>query len=238
MLAIADGLRKVGHDVTIRSVHVDRHELSDCDAVVLVELEDEALAVEYAISASLTDTTVAALGTAVTMLVANDLAKGRVVAAPGFGELSGGALRSENSAVADGNLVTASGPHAVSDLVRLLRQQTEIPVAQDAETLAEVIEMFEGFGYTASVKTEPDGDLTCLGCRVASPAHKFRVDGLRRLEGASDPDDLLVVAALECPNCGARASLILGYGPNASSEDTKVLQDLDRVDERRNPAQG
>ncbi len=59
------------------------------------------------------------------------------------------------------------------------------------------------------------------------PAADVRVDALRRLEGASDPDDLLAVAAAECRVCGTRATLVLGYGPSATTDDTEVLASLE-----------
>ena len=44
---------------------------------------------------------------------------------------------------------------------------------------------------------------------------------LRRLEGASDPDDMLAVVAVECANCGLRGSLVLNYGPTATEDDCR-----------------
>ena len=57
-------------------------------------------------------------------------------------------------------------------------------------------------------------------------AAEIPVLDLRRLEGASDPDDMLAVLALECPNCGLRGSLVLNYGPTATEEDAAVLLGL------------
>lgn len=50
---------------------------------------------------------------------------------------------------------------------------------------------------------------------------------LRRLEGASDPDDMLAVVAVQCPECGRRGTVTLGYGPAASPPDGDVLRALD-----------
>jgi hypothetical protein len=55
---------------------------------------------------------------------------------------------------------------------------------------------------------------------------------LRRLEGASDPDDMLAVVALECGVCGVSGTMVLGYGPAASDIDGDVLRALqDRREE-------
>jgi hypothetical protein len=50
---------------------------------------------------------------------------------------------------------------------------------------------------------------------------------LRRLEGASDPDDLVAVVGLVCPVCGARIAAVLHYGPTASAAEADVLAALD-----------
>jgi hypothetical protein len=56
---------------------------------------------------------------------------------------------------------------------------------------------------------------------------------LDRTEGASDPADMVAVAALVCPRCGARGTVALKYGPEASPEEDEVLRLLDDVDRRR-----
>ena len=57
------------------------------------------------------------------------------------------------------------------------------------------------------------------------------MEALHRLEGASDPEDEAVVAALECPACGAWGTIVLSYGPQSSAEDAAVLANL--IDDRR-----
>jgi hypothetical protein len=49
---------------------------------------------------------------------------------------------------------------------------------------------------------------------------------LRRMEGASDPADMMAVVALECGVCGASGTMVLGYGPTASDVDSDVLRAL------------
>jgi len=60
-----------------------------------------------------------------------------------------------------------------------------------------------------------------------SAAEVVAVDALRRLEGASDPDDMIVVAAVSCPKCGAKGTLVLKYGPEATPEESEVLRSLE-----------
>jgi hypothetical protein len=49
------------------------------------------------------------------------------------------------------------------------------------------------------------------------------MSSLRRMEGASDPGDMMAVVAIECPSCQAQGTLVLGFGPAASAEDSDVL---------------
>ena len=100
-------------------------------------------------------------------------------------------------------------------------------VARDATTLLEVLHAFEEKGFKGEFAVRGDAAIECLTCRRERPASSFGARVLHRLEGASDPDDMLAIAALVCPNCGTRGSLVLNYGPLASAEDAAVLRDLD-----------
>ena len=40
---------------------------------------------------------------------------------------------------------------------------------------------------------------------------------------------MLVVAAVECPACGMKATIVLHYGPAASPEEVEVLRHLERA---------
>ena len=101
-------------------------------------------------------------------------------------------------------------------------------VARDAATLLEVLQAFEREGYTAQFAAREGANVECLSCRNAQRSDDLGIDHLRRLEGASDPDDMLAVAALRCSACGARGTLVLNYGPAAEQEDAEVLRGLER----------
>lgn len=75
--------------------------------------------------------------------------------------------------------------------------------ARDATTLLEVLRAFEERGFEGEFAVRDDGTI------------------------ASDPADMLAVAALVCANCGTRGTLVLNYGPLASAEDAAVLRELD-----------
>ena len=100
--------------------------------------------------------------------------------------------------------------------------------ASDGTTLVEVIRTFEVDGYTGQFAAAADGQVTCFSCHMDHPAAEFHLDELRRTEGASDPDDMVAVAALRCPHCGAKGTVALKYGPDASVEESEVLAQLER----------
>ena len=106
-------------------------------------------------------------------------------------------------------------------------------VARGSETLLDVLGRFTTHGFVASftpVDGGAEGRLRCETCRAEFAANEPVVYELRRLEGASDPDDMLAVVALECPRCATRGSLVLNYGPTAMPEDAAALTNLREPD--------
>jgi hypothetical protein len=93
----------------------------------------------------------------------------------------------------------------------------------DGLTIAEVLERFEGAGYRGQFRAVEGARLECLTCRQEVDAASVELDRLCRLEGTSDPDDMLAAAALHCPNCGALGTVLLNYGPEAPIDDAEVL---------------
>ena len=101
-------------------------------------------------------------------------------------------------------------------------------VARDANTLLDVIATLEGEGFRGQFVARDGAEVECTKCKTRTPASEMAGDHrLRRLEGASDPADMLAVAALTCPSCGTKGTLVLNYGPEASSTDGEVLHCLD-----------
>jgi hypothetical protein len=96
-------------------------------------------------------------------------------------------------------------------------------VARDAETLLEVLADNDRRGWSTQFVARAEAAIECQDCHNHFAAAETSVLELRRLEGASDPDDMLAVAAIECPHCSHRGSLVLNYGPTASTEDAAVL---------------
>ena len=74
--------------------------------------------------------------------------------------------------------------------------------------------------------SRPAGRVLCVSCHMESDAEEMEVDALQRAEGVSDPADMLAVAALVCPVCNSRGTLVVGYGPEADPDDAEVLARL------------
>ncbi len=96
-------------------------------------------------------------------------------------------------------------------------------VPSDNTTLVEVLAALRRSGYEHSLTARDDGELSCSNCGQRTPPEQFDVDHERRLEGASDPADEMLVLAGTCEACGERAVIVLGFGPTASPADEAVL---------------
>jgi hypothetical protein len=100
-------------------------------------------------------------------------------------------------------------------------------VPRDASSIVGITGTLESDGYTAAFSSRTGGRIRCDACGTESDASVFTAHQFRRLEGASDPEEMLAVAALVCPVCDARGVLVLTYGPLATEEDAEVLARLD-----------
>lgn len=99
-------------------------------------------------------------------------------------------------------------------------------VARDASSLVSVEQSLRAAGFTGDFRSVANGRVECLSCGRDSDAAVCAVHQLRRLEGASDPDELVLVVAIECPHCRTPGTLALTYGPMATDEDLDVLARL------------
>src|SRR5947207_6193376 len=102
--------------------------------------------------------------------------------------------------------------------------------APEARSLSEILAMYEAKGFTSQFGTRPGGRIVCFSCHFEAPADEFGLVSLSRTEGASDPDDMLAVAALRCPQCQRQGTLVLNYGPEPSEDDVDGLKRLVGVD--------
>jgi hypothetical protein len=93
--------------------------------------------------------------------------------------------------------------------------------------LIRVLADVENEGYEAQFVPRPDGMVLCRSGGHEFAALDVLADQERRLEGVSDPADMLIVYALRCPICGAAGTLVLHYGPEASADEADVLVAID-----------
>lgn len=108
--------------------------------------------------------------------------------------------------------------------------------AEGADTLIGVLADATAAGYTATFVIEPGAAITCRTCGTRSPASALEVASYRRLEGASDAADMMLVALTACPACGARGAITVGYGPNTHENEAELLSELDLRDVEPGPA--
>ena len=109
-----------------------------------------------------------------------------------------------------------------------IETETEPPTQSASEdpsdhtTLVEIINGYRESGFDSDFSALEGAAIRCDSCGAETAAGEFAIQSLRRMEGASDPDDMLAVIATCCPICSADGTLILGYGPMASGDDVDV----------------
>jgi hypothetical protein len=96
----------------------------------------------------------------------------------------------------------------------------------DNTTLSDVLSGYADAGFTSTFAAQDGSVVRCDSCGSELDPSRIHMRSLRRLEGASDPADMMAVVAMECGVCGASGTMVLGYGPAASDEDSDVLRAL------------
>ncbi len=107
----------------------------------------------------------------------------------------------------------------------LLNEAGDDLTSADA-TITDVLEGYAQGGFSSSFVVTDEAALECVECNTVSSAAVVKMSSLRRLEGESDPADMVAVVALTCPACGSRGTLVLGFGPMATEQDSDVLKAL------------
>jgi len=103
------------------------------------------------------------------------------------------------------------------------------PVNNPTDTsLAAVLGELEREGFAGQFAPLEGGDIRCVTCRETFPASKVPADAVRRLEGVSDPADMMIVVPLSCPHCATKGTLTAHFGPDAGPEDADVVAALPR----------
>ena len=125
--------------------------------------------------------------------------------------------------------IIASAIAAVVMVVKRRRSATHAApharagVPSDNTTVSRIVEDSGDAGYDSQFVLLSDAQIKCSACLVVRHASDYSMDALRRMEGASDPDDTVAVIALVCPACAAQGTMVLNYGPSGSPEEGDVL---------------
>ena len=96
-----------------------------------------------------------------------------------------------------------------------------------ATTLTAVLSALAADGFTADLTVASGGRVRDVDRDVTVDPAVLELHELRRLEGASDPADMMAVAAVSGPD-GLRGALVLRFGPEATEDEAAVLQTLGR----------
>jgi hypothetical protein len=96
----------------------------------------------------------------------------------------------------------------------------------DYTTVVSVLAAFEEAGFGPTLFATDDGTVRCTACGDTFDPAKMQVEAIRRLEGASDPDDEQAVIAATCVACGKPGTMVVHYGPQGSTGDAEVLKHL------------
>jgi hypothetical protein len=89
--------------------------------------------------------------------------------------------------------------------------------------LLRVLAKLEEEGFVGQFVPREGGVLRCAAGNHEFSAASADAESARRLEGVSDPADMMIVFGLRCPICGAAGTLVLHYGPESSPEESDVL---------------
>lgn len=99
-----------------------------------------------------------------------------------------------------------------------------------ADSVTEALAKLAAEGYEVDFSGR-DGKVHCSRCSSDHGPEAGQVDHVYRYEGPTDPDEEAIVLALRCPVCGAKGTLVSGYGPSTDPDDIELIVALG--DDRR-----
>ena len=101
----------------------------------------------------------------------------------------------------------------------------EMTDRQNSEpSLLEILAYYAEGGFGADAHATDGGRILCGSCQSLITPERLDVHSIRRLEGASDPSDMVGVIAIICPVCNAHATAVLKFGPEASPDEIEIWQ--------------
>jgi len=81
-------------------------------------------------------------------------------------------------------------------------------------------------GYDGDFVIREGPVVCCRGCDHCVEPEQLQIDVFRRLEGASEPDEMSAILAVTCPQCVDKGTLMVAYGTNASELEADLLTRL------------
>jgi hypothetical protein len=96
----------------------------------------------------------------------------------------------------------------------------------DNTTAVSELDDLRAQGYDGDFVIRDGPVVCCRSCDHCVEPEQLQIDVFRRLEGASEPDEMSVILGLTCPSCGSKGSLLISYGTNASELDADLLTRL------------
>jgi hypothetical protein len=97
----------------------------------------------------------------------------------------------------------------------------------DNTTLVDVLHGYEDAGWITNFELLEDGSVRCGTCQSVIAPDALEIHSLRRLEGASDPSDMLAVLAVRCPSCGGRGIVVVNFGPEMTEGQVRLLHEAE-----------
>lgn len=96
-------------------------------------------------------------------------------------------------------------------------------------SIMDAVREYETLGYRGQFAAAESGEVRCLTCDEEHPAERVQRTSLRRVEGSSEPDEMVSINALICPGCGAKGTAVFKYGPGATPEEGEIMSRLNAV---------
>lgn len=100
----------------------------------------------------------------------------------------------------------------------------------DLKTLQACMAKMIETGFTDDFKATDDGLKSLRTDKVYSP-NEVKVVNYYRFEGASDPDDMSILYAIET-NDGLKGTLVDAYGPYASPEVNQFILEVENINKK------
>ena len=93
------------------------------------------------------------------------------------------------------------------------------------QRMATVVERLTKAGYADTFRGEKGG-VRAMACGHVHQPAELMIDAIERFEGASDPDDQVIVLAISSSVDGCRGTYTVPYGKNMSVIDSDLISQI------------